>query len=53
MTNLILFINSFLSYLLVVAVFVAVIAVAVFAGIKLRKKKNLEAAKEAELKDAK
>lgn len=44
MTNLILFINSFLSYLLVVAVFVAAIAVAVFSGIKLRKRKD---AKEA------
>lgn len=42
MANLILFLNSFLSYLLVVAVFVAVIAVAVFTGITLRKKKNAE-----------
>ena len=42
MTNLILFINSFLSYLMVVAVFVATIAVAIFAGLKLSKKKNLE-----------
>ena len=46
MTNLILFINSFLSYLMVVAVFVATIAVAIFAGIKLSKKKNLEVSKE-------
>ena len=46
MTNLILFFNSFLSYLLVVAVFVIVIGIAVFVGIKLRKNKN---AKEAAL----
>lgn len=52
MANLILFLNSFLSYMLVVAVFVAVIAVALFAGIKLREKKNLETAKEAEPKRA-
>lgn len=44
MTNLILFINSFLSYLLVVVVFVAAIGVAVFSGIKLRKKKDSQKA---------
>jgi hypothetical protein len=44
MTNLILFINSFLSYLLVVAVFVAAIGVAIFSGIKLRKKKDSQEA---------
>lgn len=49
MTNLILFINSFLSYLLVVAVFIVVIAAAIFAGIKLRRNKNAkEAAENAE-----
>ena len=37
MTNLILFLNSFLSYLLVVIVFVLVAGIAVFAGIRLRK----------------
>ena len=47
MTNLILFINSFLSYLLVVAVFVAAIGAAVFSGIKLRQKKD---SKDAALK---
>lgn len=40
MTNLILFLNSFLSYLLVVAVFGVVIGAAVFTGIKLRKNKD-------------
>lgn len=44
MTNLILFINSFLSYLLVVAVFVAAMGVAVFLGIKLRTKKDSQKA---------
>lgn len=42
MENVILFLNSFLSYLLVVAAFAAVIVVAVFSGIKLRQKKNAE-----------
>ena len=37
MTNLVLFLNSFLSYLLVVIVFVLVAGIAVFAGIRLRK----------------
>ena len=47
MTNLVLFLNSFLSYLLLVAVFVLVIGVAVFIGIKLRKRANDKAAVEA------
>ena len=47
MANLILFINSFLSYLLVVAVFVIVIGIAVFAGMKLRKNKNAKEAAES------
>ena len=42
MNNLILFINSFLSYLLVVAVIVCVAALALFIGIKMRLKKNAE-----------
>ena len=49
MNNLILFINSFLSYLLVFAVIVAVVAVAVAIGITLRKKKD---AKEMALESA-
>lgn len=47
MNNLILFINSFLSYLLVFAVIVVVVAVAI--GITLRKKKD---AKEMALESA-
>ncbi|MBR3762846.1 MAG: hypothetical protein IKK59_08940 [Lachnospiraceae bacterium] len=48
MTNLILFLNSFMSYLLVVAVFVLVIGIAIFIGIKLRQRQNaLDAAEEA------
>lgn len=46
MENLILFINSFLSYLLVVAVFVLVIGIAIFTGIKLRQNKNAKEAAE-------
>ena len=40
MGNLIAFINSFLSYLLVVVIIVALCAVAGFIGITLRKWKN-------------
>lgn len=40
MANLILFINSFLSYLLLMAVIVILAAIAVFIGIKMRKNKN-------------
>ncbi len=48
MTNLILFLNSFMSYLIVVAVFVLVIGIAIFIGIKLRKNQNAkDAAEEA------
>ncbi|MBO5347401.1 MAG: hypothetical protein J6A45_04635 [Lachnospiraceae bacterium] len=48
MTNLILFLNSFMSYLLVVAVFVLVIGIAIFIGIKLRQRQNaLDTAEEA------
>ncbi len=36
------FINSFLSYLLLLAVIVALAGVAVFIGITLRKKKNAD-----------
>lgn len=49
MNNLILFINSFLSYLLVFVVIVVVVAVAVAIGITLRKKKD---AKEMALESA-
>ena len=48
MANLILFINSFLSYLLVMAVIVVLAGVAVFIGIKMRKRSNEKSAVEAE-----
>lgn len=40
MGNLILFVNSFVSYLLLMAVIVIIAGVAVFIGIKMRKSKN-------------
>lgn len=40
MTNLILFANSFLSYLLLMAIIVVIAGVAIFIGIKARKSKN-------------
>ncbi len=40
MNNLILFLNSFLSYLLVMAVIVVLGGIAIFIGIKPRKNKN-------------
>lgn len=40
MNNLILFVNSFLSYLLLMAVIVILAGIAIFIGIKLRKNKN-------------
>ncbi|MDO4293327.1 MAG: hypothetical protein Q4C65_08910 [Eubacteriales bacterium] len=47
MGNLIAFINSFLSYLLVFAVSIAVIAAAVFAGIQLRRRKDARDAEQS------
>ncbi len=40
MENVILFLNSFLSYLLLMAVIVVLAGVAIFIGIKLRKNKD-------------
>ncbi len=40
MEKLILFLNSFLSYVLLLAVIVVLCGIAVFIGIKLRKRKN-------------
>ena len=40
MSNLVAFLNSFLSYLLLFGVFVIIVAVAVAIGITLRKSKN-------------
>ena len=42
MNNLILFINSFLSYVALMAVIVVLAGIAVYIGITMRKKKNLQ-----------
>ena len=52
MNNLILFVNSLLSYLLVFVVIVIVAGIAIFIGITMRKKKNAQEALEAEAADA-
>ena len=44
MENLILFINSFFSYLLVFVIAIVVIIVAIFIGTKLRKNKDAKTA---------
>lgn len=46
MTNLILFLNSFLSYLLLFALIVVLVAVACVIGVKWRKSKDAKAALE-------
>lgn len=43
MSNLVLFINSFLSYLLVMAVIVVIAGAGIFIGIKARKSKDAKA----------
>jgi len=48
MNNFILFLNSFLSYILLFLIIVAVAGIAMFIGITMRKKSN---AKEAELEN--
>lgn len=52
MNNLILFLNSFLSYLLLMAVVVVLGGVAIFIGIKLRKNKNKQLEGENRTADA-
>ena len=47
MTNLILFVNAFLSYLLVFVFIIAVVVVACIIGVKWRKIKDAKAAVEA------
>lgn len=47
MTNLILFVNAFLSYLLCFALIVALVIVACVIGVKWRKSKDAKAALEA------
>ncbi len=44
MTNLILFVNAFLSYLLVFVFIIAVVVVACIIGVKWRKSKDAKAA---------
>lgn len=52
MANLVAFLNSFLSYLLLFAICVAVVIVAAMIGMALRRKKNAEEALEAQKEDA-
>lgn len=47
MTNLILFVNAFLSYLLIFVLIVALVIVACIIGVKWRKSKDAKAALEA------
>jgi len=49
MQNLILFANSFLSYLLLMAVIVVIAAVGIVIGISLRKNKNAKLVAEADM----
>ena len=46
MSNFVLFFNSFLSYLLLMAVVVVIAGAAIFVGIKMRKNKNSQAGNE-------
>ena len=48
MTNLIAFVNSFLSYFVLFAFIIVLCIIAAFVGIKLRKNKDLKDAKMAE-----
>ena len=48
MINLILFVNSFLSYLLLFISILALSLVSILLGIKLRKTKNVKAIKEVD-----
>lgn len=51
MTNLILFVNSFLSYLLCFLLIVALVIVACIIGVKWRKSKDAKAAAQAAVSD--
>lgn len=46
MQNVVLFVNSFLSYLLLMAIIAVIAGVAIFIGIKARKNKNAQNEKE-------
>ena len=48
MTNLILFVNSFLSYLLIFVFIIALVIIACVIGVKWRKSKDAKAAAAAE-----
>lgn len=48
MTNLVLFINSFLSYLLLFVLIIALVIVACIIGVKWRKSKDAKAAANAD-----
>ena len=49
MTNLILFLNSFLSYLLLFVIIVALVIIACIIGVKWRKSKDAKAALNTEV----
>ena len=51
MSNLVAFLNSFLSYLLLFGAFVLIAAVAIFIGITLRKSKNAKVIAEESAED--
>ena len=46
MQNVVLFVNSFLSYLLLMVIIAVIAGVAIFVGIKVRKNKNAQNEKE-------
>ena len=46
MQNLVMFVNSFLSYLLLMVIIAVIAGVAIFIGIKARKNKNAQNEKE-------
>lgn len=46
MQNVVLFVNSFLSYLLLMVIIAVIAGVAIFIGIKVRKNKNAQNEKE-------
>lgn len=52
MTNLILFVNAFLSYLLLFVLVVALVIVACIIGVKLRKNKDAKAAAQQAVDDS-
>lgn len=48
MEKVILFVNSFLSYLLLMAIITVLAGIAIFIGIKMRKRKNVKEAQETQ-----